>query len=129
MPLACGPPPIFFLPLLGSWLFGLVSLIGAACLSRGTAGTCGAIAALLGALYLPISMEMLPRHPLGFLAFAAGPIVGSSMMLLAGWVNPPRRKIVAGFCRRCGYNLTGNVSGICPECGTPIAKPQLQRNG
>lgn len=23
-------------------------------------------------------------------------------------------------CRCCGYNLTGNVSGICPECGTPV---------
>ena len=20
-------------------------------------------------------------------------------------------------CRKCGYNLTGNVSGLCPECG------------
>ena len=20
-------------------------------------------------------------------------------------------------CLRCGYNLTGNVSGMCPECG------------
>ncbi len=25
-----------------------------------------------------------------------------------------------GRCQRCGYNLTGNVSGICPECGTPV---------
>lgn len=24
-----------------------------------------------------------------------------------------------GLCRNCGYDLTGNVSGICPECGTP----------
>ena len=24
----------------------------------------------------------------------------------------------AHLCRRCGYNLTGNVSGVCPECGT-----------
>lgn len=23
-------------------------------------------------------------------------------------------------CRRCDYNLTGNVSGTCPECGTEI---------
>jgi hypothetical protein len=23
-------------------------------------------------------------------------------------------------CRRCGYDLTGNVSGACPECGTPV---------
>jgi hypothetical protein len=21
-------------------------------------------------------------------------------------------------CRKCGYDLTGNVSGTCPECGT-----------
>lgn len=24
------------------------------------------------------------------------------------------------FCTTCGYNLTGNVSGICPECGERI---------
>jgi hypothetical protein len=24
----------------------------------------------------------------------------------------------AGRCLACGYDLTGNVSGICPECGT-----------
>jgi len=27
-----------------------------------------------------------------------------------------------GFrCRICSYNLTGNTSGVCPECGTPVA--------
>jgi hypothetical protein len=26
-----------------------------------------------------------------------------------------------GKCWRCDYDLTGNTSGICPECGTPIA--------
>jgi hypothetical protein len=26
----------------------------------------------------------------------------------------------SGYCRRCGYDLTGNVSGRCPECGTEI---------
>jgi hypothetical protein len=26
-----------------------------------------------------------------------------------------------GRCLTCGYDLTGNVSGICSECGTPIA--------
>jgi hypothetical protein len=24
-----------------------------------------------------------------------------------------------GLCAGCGYNLTLNVSGVCPECGAP----------
>jgi hypothetical protein len=24
-------------------------------------------------------------------------------------------------CSHCGYNLAGNTSGVCPECGTAIA--------
>jgi len=24
------------------------------------------------------------------------------------------------LCRGCSYNLTGNISGICPECGRPL---------
>ena len=38
--------------------------------------------------------------------------------LMAGWRwwrDWPRPG--PGQCRRCGYDLTGNVSGRCPECG------------
>jgi len=31
-----------------------------------------------------------------------------------------RRLRSAGRCQSCGYNLTGNTSGICPECGTAV---------
>ncbi|UCC30566.1 MAG: hypothetical protein JSU86_20500 [Phycisphaerales bacterium] len=34
-----------------------------------------------------------------------------------------RRCRQKGLCVRCGYNLTGNVSGICPECGAKLEKP------
>jgi predicted Zn-ribbon and HTH transcriptional regulator len=30
-----------------------------------------------------------------------------------------RYRLTHGLCLTCGYNLTGNVSGRCPECGTP----------
>ncbi len=33
-----------------------------------------------------------------------------------------RRKPEPGICHSCGYNLYGNQSGICPECGTPVHK-------
>jgi hypothetical protein len=35
------------------------------------------------------------------------------------WLRYPK-----GHCQGCGYNLTGNVSGICPECGKQIDRQQ-----
>ena len=34
------------------------------------------------------------------------------------WYRDRRPK--AGFCTACKYDLTGNESGTCPECGTAI---------
>ncbi len=34
---------------------------------------------------------------------------------------PARRKksrMRRGLCLKCGYNLAGNTTGVCPECGT-----------
>ena len=35
------------------------------------------------------------------------------------WLFRPRRKL-PNHCEQCGYNLTGNVSGVCPECGEKV---------
>jgi len=32
-------------------------------------------------------------------------------------------------CQKCGYDLTGNVSGICPECGTPTEAGKPRSGG
>ena len=31
-----------------------------------------------------------------------------------------RRRRLTGCCPHCCYDLTGNQSGVCPECGSPI---------
>ena len=52
-------------------------------------------------------------------------VLCSSLALPALWVSRWRssRKPRGGHCGTCGYNLTGNTSGVCPECGTVIKPP------
>jgi hypothetical protein len=46
--------------------------------------------------------------------------------LPAAWVvragRRRRRRRRPGLCPHCGYDLTGNTSGVCPECGTAAAR-------
>jgi hypothetical protein len=41
----------------------------------------------------------------------------------------PKReqKTPINFCGQCGYNLTGNVSGVCPECGWELPEEVKQQ--
>ena len=36
------------------------------------------------------------------------------------------RRIPSGYCQKCGCNLTGNVSGICPECGEACERDESE---
>ena len=60
------------------------------------------------------------RVPLAtsFLVFAAYP----ALAFIRGPVRRHRRR-KRGQCVGCGYNLTGNVTGVCPECGTEVRPP------
>lgn len=46
------------------------------------------------------------------------------------WKRYSRSPVFGGdglLCHSCGYDLTANVSGVCPECGTPReVKPDTQ---
>ena len=55
---------------------------------------------------LAIFIVVLGAYPA--IAFSRGP--------LRRW---HRRRL--GRCLKCGYDLSGNVSGVCPECGTPVS--------
>jgi hypothetical protein len=73
-----------------------------------------------------------PRYYIDFSisGLSSSPLHGVAVPLWLLWVafaiptaflwyrdrRPPR-----GHCRSCGYNLTGNESGTCPECGEAIA--------
>lgn len=46
-------------------------------------------------------------------------VVYTALGALLAMLRP--KKQIAGTCRKCAYDLTGNVSGTCPECGSPIS--------
>ena len=67
--------------------------------------------------------------PAGFQAIAV--IAAGFALAWVAWVFLEQPKIVAqeqsllrqqrranGECMECGYALTGNASGVCPECGS-----------
>lgn len=60
---------------------------------------------LMGRVFLPVLLLIFGAYPA---------LVARKRIKL-----DRRRK--HGLCLSCGYNLTGNVSGRCPECGNQIA--------
>jgi len=80
-----------------------------------------------GGILLPIKnlygiTAVMPLTPM-WTGFA-----GNVVFWAAGWGVPlvvmpalkARRRAMAGRCTKCKYSLHGNISGICPECGTPF---------
>ena len=50
-------------------------------------------------------------------AAGAGTMPVVALSLAAGRARRRRSRLEVGRCAACGYNLRGNVSGVCPECG------------
>lgn len=81
-------------------------------------------------LYLPLDFGLSVEHldlivwrgvglfrvPLWMIILLSG--TGAIFMLRAR----RRERARIGSCSACRYNLTGNTSGVCPECGTPVAE-------
>ena len=51
-------------------------------------------------------------------------VITCTSLALLLWSKFRVRRIPPGFCQVCEYNLTGNVSWRCPECGTPIEREE-----
>lgn len=85
-----------------------------------------------GVALLYVMQGSRPVHFPGIPVLAANVVMYSfSALVVAGVVEVVRRLVAtarsrnkpgAAYCPACQYNLTGNVSGVCPECGTKIER-------
>lgn len=82
-------------------------------------------------VFVPIGLQVLSINPVGPLgidyARVLPPVVAATDA--AFLMRKRRRKrqnaererlMSAGLICACGYNLTGNISGVCPECGAMV---------
>ncbi len=51
------------------------------------------------------------------------------LILVTGWLFYRDRQRPPGHCRNCGYNLTANTTGTCPECGQATVQPIVKPRG
>lgn len=61
-----------------------------------------------------------------FPVWVVAAVCGASAITV--WSLRRRRRSAPGCCVHCGYDLTGNTSGRCPECGCAVAE-RVDRSG
>jgi len=74
-----------------------------------------ALSALRGTL---ITDESFPIEMIGF---HVGALSAIGWMIAIRSTNRRARRRLAGKCVACGYDLAGNKSGTCPECGQSVS--------
>ncbi len=92
-------------PHLTSFLWGTVVF----CNSPETANMHVAVKALRVSYWFAMLIAAIPLFPL-------------AIATLRRFRRFRRRRMNA--CPHCGYNLTGNESGVCPECATPVPEQE-----
>src|SRR5688500_17096563 len=81
---------------------------------------CGAARAARGLVHFAFGPERAGAHDFVVPQWIVPALLGGlSAARIAG--RSRRRRVDGDACRSCGYDLTGNVSGVCPECGATLS--------
>lgn len=75
------------------------------------------VAAVAGACFVAVPV-FLKTWPLTLAAAAVGFAFAAGILVRSVKRDLPAARRKHGLCAYCGYDLTGNVSGVCPECGS-----------
>jgi len=84
-----------------------------------------------GSAYLDREVRFITRHRwinVSLDTTAITVITTTIVLCIVDFVLKRRSRMQPGHCCECGYDLTRNVSGRCPECGTPVPQPQVAQS-
>jgi uncharacterized RDD family membrane protein YckC len=74
----------------------------------------GLVGALFSNLFLLVIAGRLIKGP------RWGDKMAGTKVVWVRYAHRPPFDMRGVLCGQCGYDLRGNVSGVCPECGTPV---------
>jgi ribosomal protein L37E len=112
----------------GAWFVGMVTMFFARPWRRQVAQVC-----LAGVVVAAVAWSVSPTRDWQRASFVAPLPIGiasAGLLSLLALIIPVGRSgpgTSAPRCADCGYDLTGNQSGICPECGRPTLRRRADR--
>jgi predicted RNA-binding Zn-ribbon protein involved in translation (DUF1610 family) len=112
----------------GTWFVGMVTVFFARPWRRQVAQVC-----LAGVIVAAVAWSLSPTRDWQRASLVAPlpiAIASAGLLSLLALIVPVRRcghETSGPRCAGCGYDLTGNVSGICPECGRPTLRRRADR--
>ena len=81
---------------------------------------------------VPAIVFFIPHHAYPGSIFVMGVALAAGILLSACVWGLIAARIFSTFadvshlCHKCNYNLTGNVSGVCPECGEQVPTKRVE---
>jgi hypothetical protein len=126
-----GPDLDISCPLCGTALTWKRRLLGANLWAQWKCSGCGSTLGWRGLYRVPFAVAVFAVAVFGGMLLPAGvPRPEGQYVLLAMiwivWTLFGERvrliRIAPNRCRQCGYDLSANLSGVCPECGHPRAE-------
>ena len=76
----------------------------------------------IGEIIVVATLVVLPYIFLGTptLLFVVGLLWVLAFVRVVVEARKVKHRRSSGLCLECGYNLTGNTTGVCSECGTAL---------
>lgn len=82
-------------------------------------GSKGATSAPTSLTYTLLNGLIVGLYSAFFIAIPVGILAVVAQRITIRWMGD---RVKSGHCYGCGYDLTGNVSGKCPECGRAVSE-------
>ncbi|GMU22180.1 MAG: hypothetical protein AMXMBFR13_22680 [Phycisphaerae bacterium] len=125
------PPLAQLVDFVPEWFWWLVFTCPAMPLACSVVGTAFKGRAYFNRVIPWVAVYYIVLTPLFLLSFGTRIEMMGCLTLMAGLGGGPiglhllfafsgQPGVPPGCCSQCGYDLTGNVSGVCPECGQPV---------